>query len=177
MDENVSRSRINAILFYYTAWYADNGGEVTEANDYDAVGIWSLPGQHLPATLSDDPKFNKIFFDDLDKRKYEVLPPSMGYYYLFMIGKDLSQPNVRGSVRTILNHYKERADRDNCAVVLEAISEHAKSVYEYFGFRICLTFKFGEKEVNSQGILDPEGEGFTGYLMIYHKDGEKVLRL
>lgn len=174
--ETVSRDRINAILHYYTAWYNDLGGEIVEANDFDAVGIWSLPGRHLPATLSQDHTFNKIFFDDLDQRKYQVLPEGMGYYYLFMIGKDLSQPHVRGSVRAILKHYKQRADRDNCAMVLEAISSHAKSVYEYFGFKVFLTFRFGEGEVDSSGKLDPNGEGFIAYLMIYHKDGDKILR-
>ncbi|QLG73226.1 hypothetical protein HG535_0E03100 [Zygotorulaspora mrakii] len=176
LNENVSRTRFNAMIYYYTSWFHDLGGEVVEANDYDAVGIWSLPGRHLPATLSEDPKFNKTFFEDLDKRKYEVIPPGMGYYYLFMVGKDPSQPKVRGSVKTMLNHYKERADKDNCAIVLEAISEHARSVYEYFGFKVYLTFKYGESEVNTQGVLDLNGEGFTGYLMLYHKDAQNVFR-
>ncbi|AQZ10015.1 YOR012W [Zygosaccharomyces parabailii] len=170
LREPVSRCRFNAIISYYTAWYHDLGGEIVEANDFDAVGIWSLPGRHLPHTLSNDPQFNKLFFDDLDERRYQVLPEGMDCYYLFMIGKDPSQQHVRGSVRQILGDYKQRADADNCACVLEAISEHARSVYEYFGFKVFKEFKFGVGEVDSQGQVDSQGSGFTAYLMIYYKD-------
>lgn len=170
LNEPVSKYRLNSITNYYTAWYHDLGGEVVEANDFDAVAIWSLPNHHLPHTLSDDAQFNKIFFEDLDERKRQVLPKGMDYYYLFIIGKDVSQSHVRGSVRQILNEYKRRADADNCACVLEAISEHAKSVYEYFGYKVFQEFKFGIGEIDSRGHLDPQGEGFTAYLMIYYKD-------
>ncbi|CCD26852.1 Iat4p NDAI_0I02840 [Naumovozyma dairenensis CBS 421] len=176
LDEPTTRARVNAMIHYYTACYHDLGGELAEANDFDAVSLWSIPGKHLPVSYTNDDKFNKIFFDDMLKRKLSVLPVGMEYYYLFMIGKDLRHPEVRGSVRSIFKYYQKRADDDNCAIILEAISEHAKSVYEYFGFKNYLTFHFGKGECDSQGNLDPNGEGFTAYLMIYHKDGDKVLR-
>ncbi|KOG99078.1 uncharacterized protein DI49_2416 [Saccharomyces eubayanus] len=176
IEEKVSRARINAIIHYYTTCYHDLDGEIAEANDFDAVGIWSRPGHHLPATLSDDESFNKIFFDDLTARKHEVMPEGMDYYYLYAIGKDLSHPEIRGSVRKILEEYKRKADKTNCALVLEAISEHARSVYEYFGFRTYLEFQFGAGEVNSECKPDPQGEGFTAYLMLYHRDADTVFR-
>ncbi|CAR29134.1 hypothetical protein ZYGR_0Z00550 [Zygosaccharomyces rouxii] len=172
LDEPMSRCRLNAMLTYLIAWYHDLGGEVVQAKDFDAVGVWSSPGRHLPHTYSDDPKFNEIFFERLDERKLEVLPAGMDYYYLFMIGKDPTQRNVRGSVRKILEDYKKRADEDNCACILEAINEHAKSVYEYFGYKVVQEFKFGEGEINEDGTLDPNGKGFTAYLMIYYKAPE-----
>ena len=82
----------------------------------------------------------------------------------------MTQPEVRGSVRAIFETYKRKADQEGVALVLEAINEHAKSVYEYFGFKNYLTFCYGKGEVDSQGRPDPNGEGFTGYLMIYNKD-------
>ncbi|CCC71726.1 hypothetical protein NCAS_0I00580 [Naumovozyma castellii] len=176
LDEPTSRSRIDAMMHYYTACYHDLGGELIEANSFDAVSLWSVPGAHLPVSYTNDPKFNKIFFDDMVKRKKAVLPEGMDYYYLFMIGKDLTHPEIRGSVRKIFQYFQKRADDENCAIILEAISEHARSVYEYFGFKNYLTFKFGVGECDSKGNLDPKGEGFTAYLMIYHKDGDKVLR-
>lgn len=170
LDEPVSKCRLNSILTYFMAWYHDLGGEVVEANNFDAVGVWSVPGCHLPHTFSDDPEFNRIFFEDLDKRKSEVLPKNLDCYYLFIIGKDPTQHHVRGSVRKILQDYKQRADSEDCACVLEAISEHAKSVYEYFGYKVVQEFNFGKGEIDHRGRLDPNGEGFTAYLMVYYKD-------
>lgn len=176
VDEYVSKDRINAITHYYVACYHDSNGEVVEANDYDAVAVFSLPNQHLPKSLTNDPHFNQVFFHDLKSRLAEVIPEDIHYYYLFMIGKDLTRKDTKGSVRKIFEEYKKRADAENCAIVLEAIAEHARSVYEYFGFKNYKTFHYGVGEVNEQGQHDPNGKGFTGYLMIYHKDGDKVLR-
>ncbi|CAI4793923.1 CBK_G0049800.mRNA.1.CDS.1 [Saccharomyces cerevisiae] len=153
ITEKVSRARINAMIHYYTTCYHDLDGEIAEANDFDAVAIWSRPGCHLPATLSDDESFNKIFFSRLDYP---------------------SHPEIRGSVRKILEKYKTKADKANCALALEAISEHARSVYEYFGFKTYLVFQFGVGEVNSKGEPDPQGKGFTAYLMLYHKDADTI---
>lgn len=150
-------------------------GEVSEVNNFDAVAVWSLP-PHVPKTRSNDVKFNKDFIDDLNRRIKQVIPKSINYYYLFCIGKNLNEKGIRGSVRKIFEEYKRRADEENCAIVLEAIAEHARSVYEYFGFRNYKTFKYGEGEVDSSGNCNSNGEGFTGYLMIYHKDGNKVLK-
>ena len=174
ITEKVSRARINAMIHYYTTCYHDLDGEIAEANDFDAVAIWSRPGCHLPATLSDDESFNKIFFHDLTVRKHEVMPLGMDYYYLYAIGKDPSHPEIRGSVRKILEKYKTKTDKANCALALEAISEHARSVYEYFGFKTYLVFQFGVGEVNSKGEPDPQGKGFTAYLMLYHKDADTI---
>lgn len=169
MDEPVSKCRLNSMLTYLMAWYHDLGGEVVEANNFDAVGVWSLPGRHLPHTMSDDAKFNEIFFERLDKRRLEVLPEGMDCYYLFIIGKDPTQRQIRGSVRKILEDFKQRADDDNCACVLEAISEHARSVYEYFGYKVIEEFTFGEGEIDPDGNIDPNGEGYKSYLMVYYK--------
>ena len=98
----------------------------------------------------------------------------MKYYYLFCIGRDPDDLKTKGSVRSIFEYYKERADRENVAICLEAISEKARSVYEYFGFKNYKTFKYGVGEVDSKGNFDKNGEGFTGYLMIYHKDADKL---
>ncbi|CAI4057516.1 hypothetical protein SUVZ_02G5050 [Saccharomyces uvarum] len=176
ITEHVSKERINATIAYYASCYLDSPhGEISEVNDFDAVALWSLP-PHVPKIMSNDPKFNKDFIDDLSKRRKQVIPENIGYYYLFCIGKNLNEKSIKGSVRTIFEEYKKRADEDNCAIVLEAIAEHARSVYEYFGFKNYQTFKYGEGEVDSNGNYDPNGEGFTSYLMIYHKDGDKVLR-
>ncbi|CAI4765633.1 BDH_1b_G0049560.mRNA.1.CDS.1 [Saccharomyces cerevisiae] len=116
----------------------------------------------------------RFFFHDLTVRKHEVMPLGMDYYYLYAIGKDPSHPEIRGSVRKILEKYKTKADKANCALALEAISEHARSVYEYFGFKTYLVFQFGVGEVNSKGEPDPQGKGFTAYLMLYHKDADTI---
>lgn len=174
-DKFVSKERINAITHYYVACYHDEG-EIAEVNDFDAVALFSLPDRHLPKALTNDHHFNLIFFHELQDRLKEVIPEEIGYYYLFMIGKDLGRKDTKGSVRAIFEEYKRRADEQNCAIVLEAIAEHARSVYEYFGFKNYKTFHYGVGEVNENGEPDKNGKGFVGYLMVYHKDGDKVLR-
>lgn len=170
LTENCSKQRLDSILLYYLTLYSDFGGEIVEANDFDAVAVWTTPGRHFHQAPTNDPAFNKVFFEDLEKRQKEVIPEGVGYYYLFIIGKDLTQPEVRGSVRKIFETYKQRADAENCALVLEAISDTAKSVYEYFGFKNYLTFNYGVNEADSNGKYDPTGEGFTAYFMLYYKD-------
>ena len=170
MQEKCSKGRMNAILAYFLNLYLDFGGEIVEANDFDAVAVWTTPKSHFHQSETNDPAFNKIFFESLGNKMKEVIPKDVGYYYLFIIGKDLTHPEVRGSVRKIFDSYKERADEENCAIVLEAISEKAKAVYEYFGFKNYLDFNFGKNEVDATGKYDPNGEGFTGYLMIYYKN-------
>ncbi|SCU93666.1 LAMI_0E15170g1_1 [Lachancea mirantina] len=170
IDEHVSKARINSILSYFNALYMDKGGEIVEANDFDAVAVWTAPGKHFHQDETNDAKFNKVFFDDLYEVRKRVLPSGLDCYYLFIIGKDLTKPEVRGSVRAIFDEYKRLADERGVALVLEAISDRAKSVYEYFGFKNYYTFHFGEGEVDSEGHVDPNGKGFVGYLMIYYKD-------
>ena len=170
IQEKCSKERINSMLAYHLHLYDDYGAEIVEANNYDAVAVWTTPKSHFAQDKTNDPVFNQIFFDLLGDKTKEVLPPGVGYYYLFIIGKDLTHPEIRGSIRKIFETYKARADAENCAMVLEAITPKAKSVYEYFGFKNYLDFQYGQNEVDSEGNYDPHGEGFTGHLMIYYKD-------
>ncbi|CCH58272.1 hypothetical protein TBLA_0A04790 [Henningerozyma blattae CBS 6284] len=176
ITEKCSRERIDAMIHYYTAMNHDLGAHITEVNNFDGAAIWTAPGQHLPAKPTNDPQFNDQFFTQTAICKKNVLPEGMDYYYLFMIGKDLSHPEIRGSARAILTDLTRRADEDNCAVILECISDHAKGVYEHFGFKSYLTYYFGVNEVNQDGLPDPKGTGFKADLMFYHKDGSKVLK-
>ncbi|KAH3902666.1 uncharacterized protein SCDLUD_000249 [Saccharomycodes ludwigii] len=168
LTQKCSRERIKSILYYYTAMYNDMGGEIVEVNNFDAVALFSKPGDHIDFDLTKDQKFNKTWFDDLDQVLEKILPDINNFYYLYMIGKNLTQKNVRGSVRKIFETYKEKADKLDVPIVLEAISEHARSVYEYFGFKNYYTFRYGDGEVDSLGNLSSSGEGFVSYLMVYY---------
>ncbi|CCK72687.1 uncharacterized protein KNAG_0L00640 [Huiozyma naganishii CBS 8797] len=167
LDERFSAARINGAQHYMNAWYHDHGAEVVEANDFNAVAIFTVPGHHATPPRSGDPTFDSVFYDQLDAAKREAIRGTNGYYYLYVVGRDPRDTRTRGSVRAIFDAYKDRADCEGCAIVLEAINERARRVYEYFGFRTCLTFQFGQGEVNSAGELDAQGEGFTAYLMVY----------
>ncbi|CAR30088.1 Iat4p [Lachancea thermotolerans CBS 6340] len=168
-SEEVPKARINEILHQFNLLYAAKGGEIVEANDFDAVAVWTGPGHHFDQDLTNDPVFNHIFFEVLHDKRDEILK-ELDCYYLFIVGKDLTNPKVRGSVRAIFDTYKRKADEEGVALVLEAINEHARSVYEYFGFKNYHTFHFGAGEVDANGKANPNGEGFVGYLMIYYKD-------
>ena len=149
------------IMYYY-----NHDAEIVQAGDYDAVAIWTVPGKPVPVDRTKDAKFNEIFIDQSQRMKEQVIPKGMPYYYLFMIGKDLKS-GKRGAVRAIFEKYIARAEAEGAALVLEAIAEHAREVYEYFGFRTYLTMNYGRGEVDSEGNVDPNGEGHKAYLMIY----------
>ncbi|KAH3902664.1 uncharacterized protein SCODWIG_03323 [Saccharomycodes ludwigii] len=170
IDEYVSPIRMKTMIQYFTAFYDDKGADIVEANDFHAVAIYTRPNEPISQWLTNDDKFNKELFFDLDHKKHEIFPEGHKYYYLFIIGKDLSKPEIRGSVRKIFETYKEKADAENASVVLEAISEKAKAVYEYFGFKTYLNFNYGKNEVDKNGKPDPNGEGFDAYLMFYNKN-------
>ena len=127
LSEDVSTEAItnDIVLPYLDSPY----GEISEVNNFDAVAVWSIP-PHVAKARSNDEKFNKDFIDDINGRIKQVIPKKINYYYLFCVGKNLNEKGIRGSVRTIFEEYKRRADEENCAIVLEAIAEHARSVYE-----------------------------------------------
>ena len=60
------------------------------------------------------------------------------------------------------------SDLKGCPIVLEAISEEAKNIYEHYGFKTVHSFSYGQNEVDENGQLDPKGKGFVAYLMIYY---------
>lgn len=173
-NEPVSKYRIHALMHLINAFYYDRGAELVQANSFHATAIWTHPNNPVDFPRTNDDRFNSIFFDQLSTLKNKIMPPGMKYYYLFCIGRDPSNKSTTGSVRSIFQYYKSRADAENVAICLEAINEHAKSVYEYFGFKNYLTFKYGVGEVDSNGHPNTKGEGFTGYLMIYHKDADTI---
>lgn len=173
-SEYCSPYRIHALMHLINSIYYDKGAELIQANNFHATAIWTNPDQPVDFPRTNDETFNSIFFDDLTQVKAKILPDGMKYYYLFCIGRDPNDMETKGSVRSIFEYYKERADRENVAICLEAINDHARSVYEYFGFKNYKTFRYGVGEVDENGALDPNGEGFTGYLMIYHKDADNI---
>lgn len=177
VEEQTSSFRNDAIIHYFTTTFYDKGAHVYEVNDYDGVTIWCEPGKYLAPFSINDPVFEKQFSTIPNEIKKQVIPEGIDYYYLFMIGKDLDHPEVRGSARALLTDLTKRADKDGNAVVLECISDHAKSVYEYFGFKSYLTYYFGQHEVDAEGLPDKSGkfEGFKADLMFYHRDGDKIL--
>ncbi|CCF57780.1 hypothetical protein KAFR_0D01340 [Kazachstania africana CBS 2517] len=174
VTEPYSQYRVNAISNYLTAFYYDNGAELVQANDFHAVAIWTTPKTPVNMPRTNDEKFNQVFFDELGQIKERLIPKEIQYYYLFVIGRDPNDSVTKGSVRSIFEYYIDRADKENAAIALEAISESAKKVYEYFGFKNYKTFQYGVGEVDSQGVVDSNGQGFTGYLMVYHKDADKL---
>lgn len=171
LDKPCSRKRIKSILEYFCAFYHDNGGEIAEVDDFNTVAVYTAPGKHVDQWMTDDEVFNQIFFHDLHDLYDQFIPQGTGYFYLFIVGRDLTDTTKgKGNLRAIFETYQKRADESDSCIVLEAISEEAKKVYEYFGFKNYSTFTYGKNEVNRKGELDPNGEGFDAHLMIYYKD-------
>ncbi|KAG0668667.1 hypothetical protein C6P45_004509 [Maudiozyma exigua] len=161
-----SEENIDDLTRNFFTHYHDNGAHIMQSGNYATIAIWVPPEIDVPMSRTSDESFNKIFFDNSLAVKQRVIPQGMKYYYLFMIGKDPESP-VKGSVRSMFENYIEIADRERIALVLEAISEHARDVYAHFGFVNYNTFHYGIGEVSASGQLDSNGEGHTGYLMVY----------
>ena len=161
-DSQLADSMTKRVIMHYY----DHGAEIVEAGDYDAVAIWTIPGHPVDVGRTSDAEFNKVFIDESQRTKEAIIPKGMPYYYLFMVGKDL-ESGKRGAVRAIFEEYIKRAEAEGAALVLEAIAEHAREVYEYFGFKTYLTMNYGRGEVDSVGNVDKNGEGHKAYLMIY----------
>ncbi|GMM56215.1 hypothetical protein DAKH74_028310 [Maudiozyma humilis] len=157
---------IDALTRNFLTHYRDHGAEIVHAGDYSTVAIWTLPGKSVPMERTSDERFNATFFDESAAVKQRVIPQGMDYYYLFMIGRD-PQSTAKGSTRAVFDKYTRLADAEGRALVLEAITESARDVYAYFGFVNYNTFRYGMGEVDAAGRIDPEGEGHTGYLMVY----------
>ncbi|CCF57781.1 hypothetical protein KAFR_0D01350 [Kazachstania africana CBS 2517] len=170
----LDEAKVKELRLGTVSFFKGQGAEIIQANNFDAVAIWQTPDVTITAGEVSDQGFNEKYIQMVKRAVRKVIPDEMKRYYLFMIGRD---PNgvTKGSVRSIFEYYKNRADIENSAIYLESISEAAKSVYEYFGFKNYLTFQVGVGEVNSLGKQDPQGKGFTMYLMVYHKDADSVL--
>lgn len=143
--------------------YMAKGGFLLEANDYDGVAVVVPPldASAGEAALTTDPAFNRDYIEAVEKyKKLLGLGTKTKYFYLFMIGKNLNQPEIRGSARAILEYLKQEADKQDAAVILEAINDKAKKVYEYFGFIDYGTINYGPKQE------------FEANFMAYHKNGK-----
>lgn len=172
-----TREEINRSFEEYCHYFMGKGGMLLESNDFDCVAI-VVPPEHNPLELeaTNDPQFNEQFIATCDRFKHELgLGNKLDYYYLFMIGKNLNQPHIKGSARAIVDYLKRRADEQNVAVVLEAINESAKGIYQHFGFVDYGAFHYGVGEVNSKGEPDSNGKGLKANFMAYYKDGELPL--
>lgn len=167
LDETFSDHRNKAIMYYYASMYSDLGGEIVECDNFNAVALVCPPGTHIDFSETKDSRFNKIWYEDYD----ETLESFVGgtpFYYICLIGRNFNQEKKKGSVTKIFKHYMKMADLRKCPIVLEAISDEARQIYEHYGFKTVYSFKYGEKEVNAKGELDPNGVGFVAYLMIYY---------
>lgn len=122
------------------------------------LSIWTLSSSYIHPLTEEVALFLVLFFH-----------PGL------LIGRNLNQPHIKGSARAIVDYLKRKADEQNVAVVLEAINERAKGIYQHFGFVDYGAFQYGVGEVNSKGEPDSNGKGLKANFMAYYKDGELPL--
>lgn len=167
LDENFSDHRNKAIMYYYSSMYSDLGGEVIECDDFNAVALVSPPGVHIDFSETKDTRFNKVWYEDYDSHLESFIGENP-FYYINLVGRNFNKEKKKGTVTKIFKHYMKMSDLKGCPIVLEAISEEAKNIYEHYGFKTVHSFSYGQNEVDENGQLDPKGKGFVAYLMIYY---------
>ncbi|SCU99042.1 LAME_0G01596g1_1 [Lachancea meyersii CBS 8951] len=152
--------------------FLENGGFLLQAKNYDCVAVVAPPDQKSYGFQeTEDPVFNKQFIHANDELKTQLgLGTKIPCYYLFLIGKNLEHPEIRGGARAVMEWLKNEADRRSAAVVLEALNSKVQKVYEHFGFKTYCSFSYGVGEVNSDGDACSDGTGFTSYFMVYIKN-------
>lgn len=69
-------------------------------------------------------------------------------------------------MRALVDPYFKKAREQGVPLYLEAISEHARDVYEHLGFRTVAAVRLGVGRTNARGELDENGEGIMLYGMI-----------
>lgn len=69
-------------------------------------------------------------------------------------------------MRALIDPYLKRAREEGIPVWLEAISEHARQVYEHLSFRTVAKVRVGVGKANSRGELYDNGEGLIVYGML-----------
>ncbi|CAK7902483.1 hypothetical protein CAAN1_18S02410 [[Candida] anglica] len=143
-----------------TRQVVDAGARVTQSKDYASVAIWFEPG-HKSAPF---PSTNPVVCEYGDKsaalkKKYNLT--NKKYWYLNYLAKDPQKEDVKGAVSATVKPILELAREQGLPVVLEAVADHAREVYEHFGFKILESFQ----------LLDERtGDAHPVYLMAFNYD-------
>lgn len=70
-----------------------------------------------------------------------------------------------GAIRSLIEPVVTKAREEGVPVWLEAINEHARDVYAYFGFEIVEQITIGQGVIDSDGWIHPEGNGVYVWAM------------
>lgn len=146
--------------------YAEVGSQVVEAGDFSAIALWVPPNVEL-APGSD--QLNHRFEEAISKgkiahkRHFENKP----HWNLSFLARDPNR-DTKGVVSAVVRPFLERALKEDVPASLMAVSDHAKNVYEHFGFKVLETIPLGVGEVDEDGKDDKEGKGLKSYLMAFN---------
>lgn len=69
-------------------------------------------------------------------------------------------------MRALFEPYIKRAREQGVPLWLEAVSEHARKVYEHIGFRTLTPFRVAVGKASADGEFKEGGEGILMYPMI-----------
>ncbi|OJI97620.1 hypothetical protein ASPVEDRAFT_37039 [Aspergillus versicolor CBS 583.65] len=142
---------------------AEQGAELVEAGNFAAVAVWFPPGNPISTAGVTDPRILE-YREKFSQVKKEHLQ-DRDYWYLNLIGRhpERTEPGV---VRALVDPYFKKAREQGVPLYLEAISEHARDVYEHLEFRTIAAVRLGVGRTNARGELDENGEGIMLYGMM-----------
>ncbi|KAL4969028.1 uncharacterized protein BDV14DRAFT_196347 [Aspergillus stella-maris] len=148
------------------------GAELVEAGDFAAVAVWFPPGISTPTEGVTDPKLLDYLDNLFPIRKKHL--QGRDHWNLNLIGRH-HQRTEPGVVRAVIEPYVKKAREQGVPLWLEAINDHARDVYQRFGFRTVAEVRVGVGRSNSRGELDENGEGIVVYAMMAEQSSLQTL--
>jgi hypothetical protein len=123
----------------------ERGAFVVEASDFGVVAVWAPPGTAKPVRTAEE--WNEVKREGrvlgatrgrlTDEARVEFVTSRYGsdYYALALLASDPRREKVRGGVRAVLTAVIEKARFESRVIWLLTNTEHAKAVYEHFGWQ------------------------------------------
>ncbi|KAL4946281.1 hypothetical protein BDV06DRAFT_218610 [Aspergillus oleicola] len=139
------------------------GAELVEAGGFAAAAVWFPPSISISTDGITNPKILDYLGSLIPIRKEHL--QGRKHWYLSLIGRH-PQRTEPGAVRAVIEPYIKKAREQGVPLWLEAINDHARDVYQRFGFRTVAEARVGVGRTSSRGELDENGEGMLVYAMM-----------
>ncbi|KAL1610719.1 hypothetical protein SLS60_002389 [Paraconiothyrium brasiliense] len=148
----------------------EGGAILVESHDWAVVGLWFPPGvekkPNPASTISEGVAEYLTFYKALRQEKLGGRP----HWHLNIIARDPERTD-KGAVTAIFEPFLAEAKAKNVPVWLESTNEHAKGVYEHFGFKVVGQTRIGKGIAGRDGWAKEGGEGIETWGMIAGLDG------
>lgn len=146
----------------------ESGSICLQAGDWSAVAIWEPPdfrGKPFTALGSSGPLRNawRARVEAAKDKHLEGRP----FWHLAFLARNPNVATVEGAISSLVKPILEKAKAEGVPVWLEAVDERGVAIYTHWGFELVDHVTVGTGTVGKTGWPEENGEGVSGYCMIY----------